>query len=286
MSTAKQIIDKACSYIGTYDGGTNNVIFNTDYYGKQVSGSAYPWCCAFIWDIFRLCGASALFYGGEKTAYCPTVLNWGKSKGLTVSKSNGQYGDIVLFDWNNDGVADHIGLIISKNADGSYTTVEGNTANNNYSNGGYVLKMTRYQSQIIGIIRPQYDGTTSAEATQSTSKSTPDVTYQVYTTESGWLPTVKNLEDYAGIDGQAIKGIRVSVNGTPVNVVTHQLSNGSIDKLTIYGDNCTVKYRVRTIGSTSYLDWMENKKDTGGSTDTYAGISGKGIDRVQICVKD
>ena len=54
MATAKQIIDKALSYLGTYDGGNNNVIFNTHYYGKAVSGSAYPWCCAFVWDIFRM----------------------------------------------------------------------------------------------------------------------------------------------------------------------------------------------------------------------------------------
>lgn len=285
MATAKQIIEKACSYIGTYDGGNNNVIFNTDYYGSAVSGSAYPWCCAFVWDIFRMCGASTLFYDGKKTAYCPTVLNWGKSKGLTVSKSNGKYGDIVLFDWNGDGVADHIGFIISKNGDGSYTTVEGNTSDSNFSNGGWVLKRTRYQSQIIGIIRPEYDGTVTEETVQNTVKPVTDITYQVYTAESGWLPVVKNLEDYAGIDGQAIRGIRVFANDKKINVITHQLSDGRIDKLTLYGDNCTVKYRVRTLGSSNYLDWLENKTDTGGSDDTFAGISGKPIDRVQMCIK-
>lgn len=282
MATAKQIIDKALSYLGTYDGGNNNVIFNTHYYGKAVSGSAYPWCCAFVWDIFRMCGASDIFNGGEPTAYCPTVLNWGKSNGLTVNKANGQYGDIVLFDWNGDGIADHIGLIISKNADGSYTTVEGNTANSNYSNGGWVLKMIRYQWQIIGIVRPKYNGTTS---TVTTTQSKPDILYQVYTSESGWLPTVKNLEDYAGEDGQAIKGIRVYLDGDTLAVETHQMSNGSIDKLTIYAGKHTVKYRVRVLGQSNYLDYMENKKDTGGSSDTYAGESGKAIDRVQIVIK-
>ena len=282
MATAKQIIDKALSYVGTYDGGNNNVIFNTHYYGKAVSGSAYPWCCAFVWDIFRMCGASDIFNGGEPTAYCPTVLNWGKNSGLTVNKANGQYGDIVLFDWNGDGVADHIGLIISKNADGSYTTVEGNTANSNYSNGGWVLKMIRYQWQIIGIVRPKYNGTVSAV---TTTQSMPNVYYQVYTDQSGWLPTVKNLEDYAGEDGQAIKGIRVFLNGDTLAVETHQLNNGSIDKLTIYAGKRTVKYRVRVLGQSNYLDYMENKKDTGGSSDTYAGIAGKGIDRVQIVIK-
>ena len=119
--TAKTIIDKALSYLYTYDGGTNEVIFNDRYYGEHVSGDRFPWCCAFIWCIFDECGASDLFYDGKRTAYCPTVHQWGKEKGLIVPTSEGQYGDIVLFDWNGDGVADHIGLIISRNGNGTAT---------------------------------------------------------------------------------------------------------------------------------------------------------------------
>lgn len=282
MATAKQIIDKACSYIGTYDGGNNSVIFNTHYYGTTVTGDAYPWCCAFVWDIFKMCGASDLFYNGKKTAYCPTVLNWGNTNGLTVNKANGQYGDIIIFDWNNDGIADHIGLIISKNSDGSYTTVEGNTANYNYSNGGYVLKMTRYQSQIIGIIRPRYDKKNSASPA---TPLIPDIVYQVYTDTRGWLSAVTNLKDYAGVDGQAIKGIRIYIKNSSLNVSVHHLPDGSIDKLTIDGGKYTVAYRVRPIGHRDYLDWMENKKDTGGSSDIYAGIAGKAIDRIQMFIQ-
>lgn len=284
----QKIIDTARSYIGTddgYDGGNNNIIFNTDYYGKEVSGDAYPWCCAFVWDIFRMCGASELFYDGKKTAYCPTVLEWGRSNGLTVGKSNGQYGDIVLFDWNGDGVADHIGLIIGKNSDGSYQTVEGNTSNSNYSNGGYVLEMTRYPRSIIGIIRPRYQEVISMPSKPNTTSKPLDILYQVNTDKSGWLPVVKNLEDYAGIDNQAIKGIRVYLKGDTLAVETHQLSNGNIDKITIYAGKHKVRYRVRLIGSSKYLDWMENKTDTGGSSDTFAGIAGKSIDRIQMYIK-
>lgn len=485
MATAKHIIEKAVSYEGTYDGGNNNVIFNTRYYGKEVSGNEYPWCCAFIWCIFKECGASNLFCDGEKVAYCPTVLEWGKKSCLMVDKTKGEYGDIVLFDWNNDGIADHIGLIISRNSNGTYETIEGNTASYNYSNGGYVLRMTRYYSSIIGIIRPKYDtsetepreentvntanrknvidvsehqGTidwakvkskvdgailrcgygdditsqddkqyarnlaecerlgiprgvylysyakteTQAKSelahilrlikghsfqlpifldceesgtegfastackiiceglkaagytpgvysslswwnnyltsvtsytrwiaqwnsvctyngtysiwqysesgkvdgistavdmnycydnieettdTDNTAKSTLDILYQVYTDKSGWLPVVKNLEDYAGENGEPIKGIRVYLKGDTLNVTTHQLSNGNINKLTITANKYTIRYRVRAVGSKDYLSWMENMKDTGGSSDTFAGDSGSAIDRVQIVVK-
>ena len=122
-------------------------------------------------------------------------------------------------------------------------------------------------------------------ASNTTKTTTPDITYQVYTDKSGWLPIVRNLEDYAGVDGQPIKGIRVYLNGDTLAVQTHQMSNGNIDKLTIFAGKNTIRYRVRVIGASDYYSWMENKKDTGGSADTFAGEAGKAIDRIQIVVK-
>lgn len=57
---------------------------------------------------------------GKKTAYCPSIGDWGIINKLTVNKNEGQYGDIVLFDFNKNGSSDHIGFIVGKNADGSY----------------------------------------------------------------------------------------------------------------------------------------------------------------------
>lgn len=155
---AKKVMDLAASYIGTKENPpySNNVIFNTHYYGGNVSGSGFAWCCSFVWDIFRMAGLSKLFYNGNKTAYCPAVQTWGRSSGQAISKSAGTYGDIVLFDWNNNDDPDHIGLIEKKNSDGSYTTIEGNTGVGNDSNGGEVMRRVRYQSQISCIIRPKY----------------------------------------------------------------------------------------------------------------------------------
>ena len=79
--------------------------------------------------------------------------------------------------------------------------------------------------------------------------------------------------------------IRVYVNGVQLDIATHQMSNGSIDKLTISASDHNIKYRVRTIGSADYFSWMENTTDTGGSSDTFAGEAGKPIDRVQITMK-
>jgi len=203
MATAKQIMDTAASYIGVKESpaGSNKVCFNTDYYGYEASGEEYKWCCSFIWDIFRLCGASELFYDGQKTAYCPAVASWGQP--LKVGKSDGRYGDIVLYDRGKDGVADHIGLIESRNAEGSYNAIEGNTSLSSNSNGGEVMRRVRYQSSILAIIRPQYE--------QEAAEQTP---VAAETTEKqGGTCTVELSVLRKGSKGDAVKALQILLIG-------------------------------------------------------------------------
>ena len=47
---------------------------------------------------------------------------------------------------------DHVGIIEKVNADGSYTTIEGNTGGGN----GAVMRRTRYAKDISGVARPDY----------------------------------------------------------------------------------------------------------------------------------
>lgn len=159
MATARDVIELAKSYIGTHENpmGSNNVVFNTDYYSRPVYGESYPWCCTYVWDIFRMAGASELFYYGQRTAYCPTVGSWARNEGMVVPYGEAQYGDLILFDWDGDGVADHIGFVLGLNGDGSIQTVEGNTSDADHSNGGWVLERTRYIGSVFMIIRIHYD---------------------------------------------------------------------------------------------------------------------------------
>ena len=164
MAKASDIVKKAVNEIGVKENptGSNRVKYNTAYYGREVSGSAYPWCCAFIWWVFRECGASRLFFNGKKSAYCPTVEAWGKAEGLTVERSKGKPGDIVLFDFYGKGISGHIG-IIEKVVGNKYQTIEGNTSSTSDDNGGAVMRRTRPLSVVRCIIRPKYDGETYAD---------------------------------------------------------------------------------------------------------------------------
>ena len=169
MATAKDILSRAISFIGVKESpaNSNNVIFNTHYYGKAVSGSAYPWCCVFVWDIFRMCNASKLFCNGSKTAYCPTVENYYKSIGAYYSKTQGEPGDLCLMDFGK-GRASHIGIVEKKNTDGSYKVIEGKTSTTSNDNGGSVMRRIRKTNVIRGFGRPNYK-TSKNNATISTS---------------------------------------------------------------------------------------------------------------------
>lgn len=159
---ASEILALAKTYIGVKESppNSNNVIFNTHYYGREVYdglwGCQFPWCVTFIWDIFRMAGASELFYSGKKTASCFDVLSWGRNAKLMVGRDCGQAGDLVLFDWNTNAQPDHIGFILSQNENGTYETLEGNTSTSSNSNGGEVQVRTRQLSTIMTIIRPKY----------------------------------------------------------------------------------------------------------------------------------
>lgn len=137
--------------------GSNNVVFNTDYYGQEVSGDAYSWCCVFVWWLFNKSGNGAAFYDGEKVARCGLVYNWAQNNGLFINSSEAKYGDIVLF-----GDNEHIEVVVSNNGDGTFTTIGGNTSGDgagSQSNGGCVALKTRYTTggfPITSFIRPKY----------------------------------------------------------------------------------------------------------------------------------
>ena len=176
-----QIIKTAAGEIGTkeFPYGSNTVKYNTEYYNSKVSGNNYPWCCVFVWWVFNTCGLSTLFYGGKKTAYCPTVETHFKSIGRWYT--NGKRGDLVLFDFNGEDKAGHIGIVECLNADGTYTVIEGNTSISSDDKGGCVMRRVRNKSQIRGFARPAYD-TKEIEQVVTTKKKeglTVDVTLSV-----------------------------------------------------------------------------------------------------------
>lgn len=159
---AQTIINIARGEIGTVESPahSNNVKYNTEYYGHPVYGDAdYPWCCTFVWWVFKKAGASELFYGGDRCAGCTTLASYYKERGQFLT-SNPVPGDLALFQFDNDSYYDHIGIVVSVDAN-TITTIDGNTSpgtSGSQDNGGGVYQRTRSRSVVGGYIRPAYTG--------------------------------------------------------------------------------------------------------------------------------
>lgn len=146
--TVEDIIALAKTQVGTTEDppGSNNIKYNTEYYGGP---SDLPWCVVFIWWLFKELGASYLFCGGEKTAWCDFVRNYAIQHNQWVT-DNYKPGDLIMFDWDGDGVLDHIGLVTEVHGN-ALTTIEGNC-------GDKVATMTRSGITMVGAYRPNYSG--------------------------------------------------------------------------------------------------------------------------------
>lgn len=153
MATDEKILEIARSQIGTKESPANsdNVKYNTVYYGREVSGK-YPWCAVFVWWVFREAGAPELYYGGGETAYCPTLMSFHKKQAVTDYRP----GDIVFFNFSGKSSAGHVG--ICESWDGTYiTTIDGNTGGASEDNGGAVMRRRRHKKYIVGAYRPDYE---------------------------------------------------------------------------------------------------------------------------------
>lgn len=138
--------------------GSNKVLYNTEYYGREVSGPEYKWCLVLLWWIFNHAGEKMAFFGGAKTASCGTFYRWYKAQGLTVPKNEVKAGDIVILNFKGTSETQHCGLVVDAQ-NNWIQTIEGNTSpgmEGSQDNGGCVALKIRTMSQIVGVCRPKY----------------------------------------------------------------------------------------------------------------------------------
>lgn len=161
----------------------------------------------------------------------------------------------------------------------------------------------------IGQNKPaQTTGSTQVKNPASIPVSAPEVKYRAYTGK--WWGEITNCNDtnsmgYAGVENLAIKGFSAKATKGTLRYRVHTIGGkwlGWISKSDIndwnYGiagvtykdidglqmeltgvDGYAVQYRVSTVGSKNYLNWITNY----GTGDMgYAGIYGKQIDKIQV----
>jgi hypothetical protein len=141
MGQRLDFIAVAKSQLGVIEGPKDN----ETKYGAFTKANFLPWCGSFV----MWCANEV----GLKIPNCVSTV-----AGATAFMKKGQWekaeeaiplpGDIVFFDFPNDGVdrISHIGIVVKDNGDGTVTCYEGNTApdkKGDQRNGGQVCEKVR-----------------------------------------------------------------------------------------------------------------------------------------------
>jgi peptidoglycan hydrolase-like protein with peptidoglycan-binding domain len=142
----QRILDIAQGEIGNVEASNNNdgsVTKYPNYFGRGQES----YCADFTSWVLTHAG------GSLNDPWCPSIKNQLINTGNWKGRSNPQPGDIVLFDWDQDNVADHVGIVKSVNANGTITTIEGNTGGGPFGQEG-VWEKTRTWDLIMGFGNP------------------------------------------------------------------------------------------------------------------------------------
>lgn len=130
---------------------------------KSFGYSGVPYCAMAV--SYWLAQAD-IACTGFPAAYCPYIVRDAKNAGKLKAAKDLVEGDVILFDWENDGVSDHVGIVLSNNtAAKTLKTREGNT------NNGAVAERTRAYSTVVGGITPDFGKSSSAGGATSSSSS-------------------------------------------------------------------------------------------------------------------
>lgn len=148
------VLSKAASQEGTTESPANS---NKTPYGLWYAPSlnGQKWCAMFVSWVFDQ-GGHPLGMVQTKNGihHCQSAHNYYKEKGKITLEP--QPGDIVIYDWEGNGYADHIGIFIRwTTTDKQFIEAwEGNTSIGNNSDGGRVMKRTRSKSLIKSFVNP------------------------------------------------------------------------------------------------------------------------------------
>lgn len=150
--TRAKVLQVAASQLDTKESPPGS---NKTKYGVWYGIDGQKWCAIFVSWVFNEAG---LPLGNIQTKkgihHCQSAHNYYKSKGMLTG--NPSPGDIVIYDWEGNGHADHIGIFIGwANPQKSHIEAwEGNTAQGNDSDGGKVMRRTRSRNMVKSFINP------------------------------------------------------------------------------------------------------------------------------------
>jgi peptidoglycan hydrolase-like protein with peptidoglycan-binding domain len=130
VTTRAAVVARAASANGYLDGmgydGPNR-------YSAELRLPVEAWCGDFVTGTYLEAGLPLpVMQPGHRQgfSYCPDAVRYAREHGAARSSWQAEPGDLALFDWNGDGVADHVELVESY-AGGILHTIGGNSGGSN-----------------------------------------------------------------------------------------------------------------------------------------------------------
>jgi hypothetical protein len=223
-STAAALLAEAEKWLGYKEGANNHTKFG-EWYATLVHDTSFAyasWCDEYA----SYCGyASGNADIVGEFAYCPSHVNFFKNRGQWHKATESiKKGDIVFFDWDDDGVADHVEIARADSAPGAtIATIGGNTSSGlagSQSNGDGVYERIRYRSDVLGFGRPAYKsagtstGSGGGKTPAPTTKYTPPA-FPKGLAPNRSTPSAKSLQKALKATGWLGKSVELSDNYGP-----------------------------------------------------------------------
>lgn len=150
MTDRQRIIQACKEEVGYTENPPNS---NLTKYGEWYGWNGVAWCAIFVSWIYSKAGIKwPVRIETEKGfAWVPVMyIRAKKNDWITIDPKE---GDIVLFDWDGNASADHVGIFVEWIVKGkTFRSYEGNTSPTNQSNGGAVMLRERKFSQVQAFV--------------------------------------------------------------------------------------------------------------------------------------
>lgn len=187
-------------------------------------------------------------------------------------------------------------------------------------NGPYAIWQNSSTGRVAGIngnvdmdimYQDIINGNPTPQPQPSPTGCTGDITYKVYdNAKRCYLPSVVNTNGYAGNRGNTIGGIKAKCQNGNIYMETHIIGKAktdweetvtlnagnydsdspdaysgilgkNVDCVKIWCDYGYVNYRVSPVNG-NYYPWVDSRNRNNGTSESYAGVYGKAIDRIQM----
>lgn len=146
----EKALERAITQIGVTESPRGS---NMNPFGAWYGYNGVPWCAEFATWCYVLSGSKGMAKG-VRWAYVPWIVSAGRRGEYSCALTDTPHpGDLVCYDWEGNGVADHVGLFEKWiDPDHTFKAIEGNTAVGNDSNGGEVMRRDRNVSSVKAFV--------------------------------------------------------------------------------------------------------------------------------------